>query len=202
MTSIKRGPAGDLYLVVSWLSFLWVVFIVDFVLQLTCKIWITNLFGLKPRTTDGLLGIITAHAFHANFAHIIANSISLLLLGWLCCRYSRGLTAAAVGYSMFTAGLFTWCFGSWNTPGAVHIGASGIIFGLIGWLIANGIFRRGFASIVIGLLVLFLYGGALPGALPPTTDEHGKIAAISWEMHLGGLIGGIMASWHLRKEKL
>ncbi len=200
MTEIKRGPAGDLYLVVSWLGFLWLVFAIDLALRYSANIWIANWLGLQPRKVDGLLGIITSHALHANFAHIIANSISLLILGWLCCRFSRTLTATAVAYSMLTAGIFTWCFGSWNQPG-VHVGASGVIFGLIGFLIANGIFRRGCAPIVIGVLVLLLYGGALLGALPPPEDANGKPQPISWEMHLGGLVGGIMASWHLRKER-
>jgi membrane associated rhomboid family serine protease len=201
MSEVKRGPAGDLYVVVSWLSFLWLVFIVDIVLRARSHIWIANWLGLRPREIDGLIGIITSHMLHANVAHIVANSVSLLLLGWVSCGYSRTLTGVAVGYSMVTAGIFTWCFGSWATPGAVHVGASGIIFGLIGWLIANGIFRRGCFPLFLGLVVFVLYGGALWGALPPPEDGNGKVAPISWEMHLGGLIGGIMASWHLRKEK-
>ncbi len=201
MSAVKREPVGNLYLVVSWLSFLWVVFIVDVVLRATSNIWIANWLGLRPRDMDGLVGIVTAHMLHANLAHIVANSVSLLILGWVACGYSRTLTAAAVGYSMLIAGLFTWCVGSWSTPGAVHVGASGIIFGLIGWLIANGIFRRGWFPLFLGVIILILYGGALFGVLPPQVDEKGNVAPISWEMHLGGLIGGIMASWHLRKTK-
>jgi membrane associated rhomboid family serine protease len=201
MSGVKPGPVGDLYLVVGWLSFLWVIFIVDVVLRMTSGIWIAHWLGLRPRNFDGLVGIVTSHLLHANLSHIVANSVSLLILGWVACGYSRALTSAAVGYSMLIAGLFTWCFGSLSAPGAVHVGASGIIFGLIGWLIANGIFRRGWFPLFLGIIILVLYGGALLGVLPPQVDENGKVAPISWEMHLGGLVGGIMASWHLRKTK-
>ena len=99
---------------------------------------------------------------------------------------------------MLLAGGLTWCFGSWSQPGTVHVGASGVIFGLIGWLAANGIFRRDWSSMFLGILVLFLYGGAIPGILP---SADAKVAQVSWEMHLGGFIGGVLASWHMRKEK-
>ena len=198
MAGIKRGPAGDLTLVVGWLAVLWAIFIVDMILRTVLGIWIANWFGLRPRETDGLLGIITSHFLHANLAHIMANSIGLLILGFVSCKYSRSLTAVAIGYSMLLAGVLTWCFGSWSHPGTVHVGASGVIFGLIGWLAANGIFRRGWSSLILGILVLFLYGGAIPGMLP-SADE--KVAQVSWEMHLGGFLGGVLASWHLRKEK-
>lgn len=198
MAGIKRGPAGDLTLVVGWLAMLWAIFVVDMVLREALGIYIANWFGLRPRETNGLLGIITSHFLHADLPHIVANSIGLLILGFVSCKYSRSLTAVAIAYSMLIAGVLTWCFGSWSTPGTVHAGASGVIFGLIGWLVANGIFRRGWSSLILGILVLFLYGGAITGVLPSTDP---KVAHISWEMHLGGFIGGVLASWHMRKEK-
>ncbi len=198
MAGVKRGPAGDLSLVVGWLAFLWLVFAVDMVLRTVCGIWIAGLLGLRPREVDGLVGIVTSHFLHANLAHLAANSLGLLLLGWFSCKYSRSLTALAVLYSMLIAGSLTWCFGSWSNPGTVHIGASGVIFGLIGWLVANGLFRREWSSFFLSLVVLVLYGGAIPGILPSNDTE---VAPISWEMHLGGFIGGVLASWHLRKAR-
>lgn len=202
MSGVKRGPVGDLYLVVGWLALLWAIFIVDIVLRVVFGIWIAGWLGLQPRNVDGLLGILTSHFLHANFAHITANSIGLLLLGWLSCKYSRSLTLVAILYSMLIAGTLTWLVGSWSQPSgvppAVHVGASGIIFGLIGWLGANGLFRREWRSFFIALLVVVFYGGALPGVLPSNDPQ---MAQISWEMHLGGFIGGVLASWHMRKEK-
>ena len=202
MSGVKRGPVGDLYLVVSWLAVLWVIFVVDIVLRTVFGIYIAMWLGLRPRDIHGLVGIVTSHFLHANVAHITANSIGLLLLGWLSCKYSRSLTLVAILYSMLIAGSLTWLIGSWSQPAgtlpAVHVGASGVIFGLIGWLVANGLFRREWTSFFVSLLVLVLYGGALPGVLPST---DAKLAQISWEMHLGGFIGGVLASWHMRKEK-
>ena len=198
MAGIKRGPAGDLTLVVGWLAVLWTIFIVDMALRAILDLWIANWFGLRPRETDGLIGILTSHFLHANLPHIVANSIGLLILGFVSCKYSRSLTAVAIVYSMLIAGGLTWCFGSWSHPETVHVGASGVIFGLIGWMVANGLFRREWGAFFLSLVVLLLYGGAIPGVLP---SAEAKVAQVSWEMHLGGFIGGVMASWHLRKEK-
>ncbi len=201
MSGVKRGPVGDLYLVVGWLAVLWVIFIVDIVLRAVFNIWIAGWLGLHPRSVDSLVGIVTSHFLHANLAHITANSVGLLLLGWLSCKYSRSLTLVAILYSMLIAGSLTWLVGSWSAPAGqlpVHVGASGVIFGLIGWLVANGIFRREWTSFFISLLVLVFYGGALPGVLP---SNDAQVAQISWEMHLGGFIGGVLASWHMRKQK-
>ncbi len=198
MAGVKRGPAGDLTLVVGWLAVLWAIFIVDVTLRWAFNLWIAQWLGLWPRDVHSLPGILTAHFLHANLAHIGANSLGLLLLGWFSCKYSRSLTALAVFYSMLLSGSLTWCIGSWSHPGAVHVGASGVIFGLIGWLIANGLFRREWGAFFLAIVVVLLYGGALPAALP---SQEAKVAQISWEMHLGGFIGGVLASWHLRKEK-
>jgi len=198
MSGVKRGPVGDLYLVVGWLALLWAIFIVDIVLRSLFGIWIAGWLGLRPREVDGLIGIVTSHFLHANIAHLAANSLGLLLLGWFSCKYSRSLTLVAIFYSMLIAGVLTWCLGSWFQPHTVHVGASGVIFGLIGWLVANGLFRREWAAFFLSLVVVLLYGAALPGVLP---SAEPSVAQVSWEMHLGGFIGGVLASWHMRKEK-
>jgi membrane associated rhomboid family serine protease len=198
MAGVRRGPVGDLSLVVGWLAVLWAIFIVDIVLRTVSGIWIAVWLGLLPRSTDSLPGILTAHLLHANLTHIAMNSLGLLILGWASCHYSRSLTALAVLYSMLGAGLLTWLIGSWSGPVAIHIGASGVLFGLIGWLMANGIFRRDWRALVFAVLVVVLYGSALASALP---SNDPSLAQVSWEMHLGGFIGGVLASWHLRKTK-
>ena len=199
MVDKRSGPVRDLMTVAGWLAVLWVIFIVDVVLRATLGLFIADYAGLRPRDVHQLWGILSAHFIHANLEHIAANSIGLLITGWLACRYSRKLTAFAVLYAMLIAGTLTWLFGSWGEPRpVVHVGASGVIFGLIGFLLANAIVRFDWVAIVVGILVGWLFLDALPGMLPP--GERGG-PPISWEMHLGGFIGGVLASWNLRKER-
>lgn len=186
----------DLSTVAGWLAVFWGIFIVDVALRAILGFHLAEYAGLRPRDVHGLPGILGAHFLHANLPHITANSIAILILGWLACRYSRKLAAIAIFESMLVAGVFTWLVGSWGDPRPlVHVGASGVIFGLIGFLLANAIFRLDFVAILVGLLVGYLFIGALPGMLP--VEEGGP--PISWEMHLGGFAGGIIASWTSRK---
>lgn len=188
----------DLSTVAGWLAVFWGIFIIDVALRVTLDFQLAIYAGLLPRNVHGLPGIIGAHFLHANLPHILANSVGILILGWLACRYSRKLAAIAVLEAMLVAGVFTWLFGSWGDPRPlVHVGASGVIFGLIGFLLANAIFRFDLVAILVGLLVGYLFIGALPGMLP--VEEGGP--PVSWEMHLGGFAGGVIASWTNRKKK-
>lgn len=198
MTETRTGPVRDLSTVVSWLAVLWAIFVIDIVLRYTIDFHLADHLGLRPRDTHNFQGIIFAHLLHANFAHLLANTVGLGIVGWLACRYSRSLTAIAIIESMLVAGIFTWVFGSWGDPRPlVHVGASGVIFGLIGFLLANAIFRFDFVAILVGILVGWLFWGSLPGILP--VEQGGP--PISWEMHLGGFVGGIIASWTNRSRK-
>lgn len=194
----KRGPASDLSLVVSWLALLWVVFAVDVALRVFADFWIAEWLGLRPGRIDGLPGIVTAHLLHATPAHIIANSVGLLVLGWFACASSCALTALAVLYSALSAGIFTWCSGLAQPSYVVHVGASGIAFGLVGFLLANALFRRGCLPLFLGVLVFVFFAGSLVAMFPP--KEGDTVQLVSWQMHLGGFIGGVIASWQLRRR--
>jgi membrane associated rhomboid family serine protease len=193
----RREPASDFQIVASWLVLLWAIFLIDIVLRVKFHYQLAEVFGLRPRETSGLIGIVTAHFLHANAAHLIANSVALFLLGLVSCGYGRKLTAIAIAYAMLGSGILAWCIGSWHAPQpTIHLGASGVIFGLIGFLMANGIFRRGLFALLLAVLVVLLYSGALVAMFP---QEAGG-PPVSWEMHLGGFIGGVAASWHQRKR--
>jgi membrane associated rhomboid family serine protease len=152
---------------------------------------VLNHFGIVPRTERGLLGIIFAPFLHGNFAHLAANSVSLLILGWLTLAFAGQKrfwivsVAAALG-----AGLAAWTLGA---PGTVHIGASGVIFGYLGYLMLSGWFARRLTPILVSLGVTTLWGGMVLGVLP------GQVG-ISWQAHLGGFLGGVLAArWlHMR----
>ena len=140
--------------------------------------------GVIPRTTIGLRGILFAPFLHGSLAHIIANSIPFVVLGWLVMlRDARHFVPVSV-LSMIGAGLLAWLLGA---PGSVHIGASGMIFGYLGFLILSGWFARSFASIVLSVLVVLLWGGMVLGVMPGQ-------AGISWQAHLGGFVGGAFAA--------
>lgn len=150
-----------------------------------------NRHGVVPRTLDGLQGILYAPWLHAGLWHIIANTGGLLVLGWLTMwpRITNFWQATAGG--ILGAGLCAWMLGA---PYSMHIGASGVVFGYAGYLVARGFYTRGMLSILVALFVVSSYGvSMLLGALP-------IYPGVSWQSHLGGAIGGIIAARLSRKS--
>lgn len=147
-------------------------------------------FGIVPRRIIGLRGIVFAPFLHGNFAHLMANTLPLITLGWLIMLreisdfFVVSLTAMIVG------GLGTWLIGASNS---VHIGASGVIFGYFGFLLLRGYFERSVVAIALSLIVMFFYGGLIWGVLPGAPG-------ISWEGHLFGFLGGALAAWLLAER--
>lgn len=141
--------------------------------------------GIWPRTLRGLVGILFAPFLHGSFAHLSANTVPLVVLGaFVMSRKKRDLLFVSV-VSALVGGLGTWLI----APAAsIHIGASILIFGYLGFLLLRGAFERRFWSILGSVAVFLLYGGALWGVLP------GQIG-ISWQGHLFGLLGGVLAAW-------
>ena len=148
-------------------------------------------FGIVPRTADGLLGIFIAPLLHASLNHLIANTIPFLMVGWLVMLRERRHFLPVTFYAMLGSGLMAWSLGA---PGSVHVGASGVIFGYLGFLLLSGWYARSFSSIIISVGVAVLWGGTVMQVLPGTPG-------ISWQGHLGGLIGGIFAARRYRGTK-
>jgi membrane associated rhomboid family serine protease len=196
MGRTAHEPASDFEVVVRWLAVLWAVFVIEIVVRTGTGVDLRLLLGVRPREPAGLVGILFAPLLHGGIEHLLANSIGLLLLGLISCGYGRRLTGIAVLHGMLLSGVLAWLIGP---SGSVHIGASGIVFALIGFLIANGLFRRGCLPVIIALCTLVLYGAALVTMLPGCADGHRL--PVSWEMHLGGFIGGLLASWSTRRMK-
>ena len=146
-----------------------------------------DVFGILPRQLLGLRGIFFAPFLHGGFQHLVTNSIPFALLGWLVMldRIRDFFTVTLI--TMLVGGLGVWLIGAQNS---VHIGASILIFGYLGFLLFRGYFRRDIPSIAVSLLVFFLYGGVLWSVLPTTPG-------VSWEGHLFGLIGGVIAAKYL-----
>ncbi len=148
-------------------------------------------FGIVPRTTDGLIGILVAPFLHANLNHLIANTVPFLLFGWLVMLRDRRHFLPVTLYSMLGAGLLAWAIGA---PGSVHVGASGAVFGYLGFLLLSGWYARSFASIALSVLVAVVWGGTVAGVLPGTPG-------VSWQGHLGGFIGGVLAARRYRVKR-
>ena len=164
----------------GFVGLLWLIQIVN---SLIFQDHLANL-GIVPRSLGGLWGIPFAPFIHANFTHLIANTIPLAVLGWfVMLRQKRDLVTVSV-----LAGLVGG-LGVWLTAPAltVTIGASILVFGYLGYLLFRGIFERRFWPIVGSVVTFFLFGGALHGIVP------GAIG-VSWQGHLFGLLGGIIAA--------
>ena len=148
-------------------------------------------FGIIPRTTDGLIGILVAPFLHANLNHLVANTVPFLLFGWLVMLRDRRHFAVVTLLAMLGSGLLSWTLGA---PNSIHIGASGVVFGYFGFLLLAGWYARSAGSIAISLLVGLLWGGTVLGVLPGTPG-------ISWQGHLGGFIGGVLAARRYRAAR-
>ena len=162
-------------------ALLWLVWIVDL-------IWPGSLsilgYGIVPRTTFGLRGILVAPFIHAGLQHLVANTIPLLLLGSIVAmRGVRAFFFVAVT-SALVAGVGTWLFGTGN---AQHVGASGVVFGFFGYLLLRTIFDGRLTSALVTLAVAVLYGATIVSSLVPT-------AGVSWSGHLFGFAGGVVAA--------
>jgi membrane associated rhomboid family serine protease len=147
-------------------------------------------FGIIPRNIVGLRGIILAPFLHADFAHLIANTIPFTILAWFVMLQDTDDFFVVSFYSMIVSGVGVWLFAQ---PNSITVGASGIIFGYLGFLMLRGYFQKKPASIALSLIVIFLYGGMIWGVLP--SNPH-----ISWLAHLFGFIGGILAAKSVSKK--
>jgi membrane associated rhomboid family serine protease len=170
----------------GFVAVMWILEIVDIVLG-----GALNSYGVRPHQLIGLRGILFAPFLHGGLGHLIANTIPFLILGWFVMLQETSDFFVVTGITMLVSGLGTWLVGSSNS---VHIGASGIIFGYLGFLLLRGYFERNFSSILLSLIVGFLYGGTIWGVLP---IQYG----VSWQMHLFGFIGGVIAARLLARRK-
>ncbi len=170
--------------VLGLLAVIWAVELVNGFLGHQLTAW-----GILPRTTQGLIGVPLSPFLHGSLSHAVSNTFPLLVLGGLVGM--RG-SQVLVGVSLFVimvGGVAVWGLGRT----AIHVGASGLVFGYFGYLLAKGWYDRKPSSILVAIVVLLLYGGLLLGVLP-------KGGFISWESHLFGLIAGMLAA-RLTKKK-
>ncbi|MDO6388922.1 rhomboid family intramembrane serine protease [Pontibacter sp. BT731] len=139
--------------------------------------------GIHPRDFLGLVGVFLGPLIHSGLIHLLSNSFPLVLLSGFILFLHRPVALRVFVLVYVLSGLFTWFIGR----DAYHVGASGVVYGLAGYLLFNGVMRRDRAGLAISLAILFLYSGLFYGLFP--SEEH-----ISWEGHLGGLLAGLVAA--------
>lgn len=171
--------------VVTPLALMWVVELVD---QLLPRPGL-DAYGIRPHIEDGIWGILFAPFLHRGFAHLAANTVPLLIFGTLVLTRGTGAFLRVSIGVIVLGGLGVWLFGR---PGTVHLGASGLVFGYLGYLMTVGWFERHLGWIALSIGIALLYGGVLRGVFPGTPG-------ISWEGHLSGYLAGCaMARWSVR----
>jgi membrane associated rhomboid family serine protease len=182
--SAPGRPAGASWVtaaavIVAFVTVLYVIEAVDYVLGSRL-----DLFGIEPREADGLDGVLFAPLLHAGWVHLSANTVPLLALGFLILLSGVARWAAVTGIVWLVGGLGTWLTGG---PNSLHLGASVLVFGWLVYLILRGVFSRRPGQVLLGVVVLFFYGGALWGVLPIQPG-------VSWQGHLFGAVGGAVAA--------
>lgn len=149
-----------------------------------------NEYGIVPRTIMGLRGIPAGPFLHGGLGHLLSNTGPLLVLGGLVAVRGQANFVGVTAFIIFVGGLALWTVGRpwpWDDlQNLVHVGASGLVFGYFGYLVARGWYERSFLAILVSVAVILVFGtGILFGVLP--TAPY-----ISWEGHLCGLIAGVL----------
>ena len=143
-----------------------------------------NAYGIVPRTVEGLRGIPLSPFLHAGIGHVLANTVPLLVLGGFVALRGKGAFPWISAAIIIVGGAGVWLIGR----SAVHVGASGLVFGYFGYLVARGWYDRSILSILVAVIVIVVFGwGILLGVLPMG-------GFISWEGHLCGLLAGVLGA--------
>ncbi len=142
-------------------------------------------FGITPRNFGDFFDILLAPWLHFGWAHLIGNSVPFLVLGTLIYLSGRAQYLTTLVFSILASGLTVWLI---SPPQTNTLGASGVVFGFVTYLLVRGFFNRRIGQILLAVVVFMVYGGVLWGVLPTA-------AGVSWQAHLGGAVGGVLAAW-------
>jgi len=172
-----------------FVSIAWMVFWMQNTVRYNFLKW-----GILPRETAGLPGIITSVFVHGDIKHILSNTIPLLVLGMMLFYFYKKIAKSVFLWLWIVSGLWLWIGGrSSDSYPTYHIGASTLVYGLAAFLFFSGLFRRHLRLMAVSALVVFLYGGIVWGVFPIKEE-------MSWEGHLFGMIAGVLIAFNYRKE--
>jgi membrane associated rhomboid family serine protease len=177
---VNRPEARDGLVTVALLAALmWLVEVVDAIAGGSL-----DRHGIEPRDADGLAGVVAAPFLHGGWDHLAANTVPFLILGGVIALDGVARVALVTVLIAAIGGVGTWLFAPSDT---VHIGASGIVFGYAAYLATRGLYTRSVLQILVGVLVVVVWGATLVEGVVP---QEG----ISWQGHLFGAIGGVVAA--------
>ena len=182
MKALINGTRARVQILAGFVGSIWVVSLIGFLFN-----WH---LGVVPRTAWGLLGMAPAPWFHANTAHLLSNTLPLLVLGWMVLLPRTSDFGEAVLGSMIGAGAAAWLLGGSHT---LHFGASGLVFGFFGYVLARGIYQRRLLELALAGAATLVYGLSMFIGLLPV------FPGVSWQSHLGGAVGGFLVA-KLAKE--
>ncbi len=183
-TAKPSGLMSVLRFPIVLLAGIWAIHLVNFFIPLV-------FLGIYPRNIDGLTGIFTAPLIHGSIGHLASNSVPLFVLTALMVYFYRSIALKAIAIIWIMTGLAVWVL----AKPAWHIGASGVIYGLVTFIFWSGVFRRSLRSIILAFIITVLYSGMVLGIIP---DES---KPVSWESHLYGALVGIFVAFYFRKDK-
>ncbi len=164
-----------LKLALGFVTLLWLIHLMNWGLDLDAAP-----FGIRPRQWDGLPGIVSAPLVHSDFAHLFANSVPLLVLGTALLFLYPVSALRVLPLIYLVPGLAVWLFAREST----HLGASGLVYGLVSYILVAGLLRRDRRAIAASLIVVFMYGYLAWGVLPIQPGA-------SWETHLAAAVVGV-----------
>lgn len=180
----KRKFIHSLVFPLFFLLIIWMIKLVEVTLELDFTTW-----GIYPLKLKGLKGILLSPLVHANFKHLMDNSVPLLVLGVAIFYFYRPVAYRVFFLTYIMVGIWVWFGGR----AAYHIGASGLVYGFASFLFISGVILREIRLLAISLLVVFLYGSLVWGIFPIKKG-------ISWESHMLGAIAGLILSFYYRKH--
>ena len=194
MKDASRTIREEIRGILVFVGVIWAVFLVDRALFF---VEFNEYLGLAPRTLWGIVGIPAMPLLHAGFGHLSGNTIPLLVLLCLLAG-SKVRSWAIVANVVVFGGVLLWIFGRGTIDGlpAKHVGASGLVFGLIAFLILSGVFERRIIPLMVTVIVTLFYGGTLIWGVLPGENPH-----VSWDGHLCGVIAGGLVAYTLTKSR-